>query len=468
MAQRHRRIMVGQRLSKLILSLLLSTVFVDEAVADPNRPTSSLPRAAAKPASTVATITANQSQIGATIPPNFVGFSVELQDVLADSIFTPGNTSLINLINIWLGPSGLLRIGGNSSDTSPAPALTQQIANDVSAFISNIGSGWQTIYGLDSVVKDTNTAMSHASFLLSSFPSANIAFQVGNEPEATFGTEQSWAPVFNSYFSALTATFPDLKFGGPDTILLSNVSWTNGTIPGASGVKYVTAHKYTLGCAPVSLTPAQVLADATVTSNPGVTLSEFGMICGGGQQGITDRLMAATYYLKLAQSAFAAGFNAILPHNVLTPFHWDDGTFRVAYYNQFVQQPDGGYAPAPMFYGMLLFQALEGLSSISTTTSNLDNLASVTAVLGSNGQAWILVVNGDTAQGITVEPQQTSSWSTAIVYLLSGTSCTDPSPVLNGSPIGEGGVWASSATILTNGETVFIPACGAALIEIAS
>jgi len=178
--------------------------------------------------------------------------------------------------------------------------------------------------------------------------------------------------------------------------------------------------------------------------------------------------MAATYYLKLAQSAFAAGFNAILPHNVLTPFQWGDGTFRVAYYNQFVQQPDGGYARAPMFYGMLLFQALEGLPSISTTTSNLDNLASVTAVLGSNGQAWILVVNGDTAQGITVKPQQTSSWSTAIVYLLSGTSCTDPSPVLNGFPIGEGGVWASSPTTLTNGETVSIPACGAAFIAITS
>jgi hypothetical protein len=210
-----------------------------------------------------------------------------------------------------------------------------------------------------------------------------------------------------------------------------------------------------------------VLADATVSSNPGAALSEFGIICGGGQQGITDVLLAATYYLKLAQSAFNAGFVGIWPHNVLTPFHWADGTFRVSYYNQFVKQPSGGYSPAPMFYGMLLFQGLAGLTSVSTTTSNLNSLATVTAVIGPNGNAAILVVNGDTAQAITVKPDQTKPWSYAWLYLLSGTNCTDPSPVLNGYAIGEGGVWSGSPLILTRGQTISIPACGAADIFIA-
>jgi hypothetical protein len=177
-------------------------------------------------------------------------------------------------------------------------------------------------------------------------------------------------------------------------------------------------------------------------------------------------LLAATYYLKLAQSAFKAGFTAILPHNVLTPFHWEDGSFRVSYYNQFVQQPDGGYSPAPMYYGMLLFQALEGQTSISTTTSNLDSLASVTATLGDNGNANILVVNGDTAKGITVKPQQTFAWSQAWYVVISGTSCLDPNPLFNGYQIGEGGTWAGSVSFLSKGQTVSIPACGAALIEI--
>jgi hypothetical protein len=456
-------------------------LFVGEAVAGSNLPTSALPpsmrpasHVAAAPstdpavtASTVATVTANQDDTGPIIPANFVGFSDETQDVIADTIFTPGNTSLINLLKL-LGPNGVWRIAGNASDTNPAPALTQQIANDAHAFITAVGPGWQTIYGLDSVVDDPNTAVTQAGYLLHAFPSANIAFQVGNEPEFTFGSEQSWVSVFNSYYSALTAAYSNmyLNFGGPDTGSLSNVSWIDATIPGASFVQYVTGHKYTLGCTPQSLTPAQVLADATVSSNPGVTVSEFGIICGGGQQGITDRFMAATYYLKLAQSAFSAGFSGILPHNVLTPYHWGDGTFRIAFYNQFLKRFNGGYAPKPMFYGMYLFARLEGQTSISTTTSNLDNLASVTATLGADGNADILVVNGDTEQGITVKPQQTHSWSTANFYRLAATSCTDPNPVLNGHLIGEGGVWTGSAKVLTNGEMVPIPACGAALIEI--
>ena len=469
MAQRRRNLIVSE-LASYTLTFML---FAGEALADPNlpplaRPATSVPSTdTAVTASTVATVTADQGKKGPTIPKNFVGFSVETQDVIGHTIFTPANTSLINLISYWLGQNGVWRIGGDSGDTNPVPALTQEIANDAGAFISAIGPGWRSIYGLDSLIDDTNIAVTQASYLVNAYHIKKIAFQVGNEPDLLFESEENWASIFNMYYAALVMAFPNINFGGPDTASLSNLPWIDATIPGASGVQYVTAHKYTLGCAPQpSLTAAQVLADATVASNPGVTLAEFGIICGGGQQGITDRLMAATYYLELAQSAFSAGFMGILPHNVLTPYHWEDGTFRVAYYNQFVQQSDGGYSPAPMFYGMLLFQALEGQRSIATTSSNLDQLASVTATLGPNGNANILIVNGDTLHRITLKPKQTHSWSTALVYLLSGNSCTDPNPVLNGYPIGEGGTWAGSAQVLISGQTISIPACGSALVEI--
>jgi hypothetical protein len=321
-------------MSKLSLYLFLFTLFMGCAVADPNL---SPPASGTRPvplvpstdptvtASTVATVTANQDSTGATIPSNFLGFSNETQDVIADTIFTPANTSLINLLKL-LGPNGVWRIGGNASDTNPAPALTQQIANDAQAFISAVGPGWQTIYGLDALNDDTNIAVTQASYLLKAFSTGNISFQVGNEPDLRFGSEQNWTSVFNSYYAAVTAVASNADFGGPDTSSLSDISWIDSTSPGRSGIEYVTGHKYTLGCGPLNLTPAEVIHDATVSSNPGITLSEFGIICGGGQQGITDRLMAATYYLKLAQSAFSSGFRGIFPHNVLTPYHWADGT----------------------------------------------------------------------------------------------------------------------------------------------
>jgi hypothetical protein len=179
-AQRHCRIINGKRLSTFVFCSGLSMLFVGEAVADPNLPPASRTRPvppapstdATITASTVATVTGNQRSTGATIPSNFVGFSDETQDVIADIIFTPTNTSLINLTRSWLGSNGVWRIGGLASDTSPAPDLTLQIASDAQAFISAVGSRWQTIYGLDSVISDANTAVTQASYLLNEFPSA--------------------------------------------------------------------------------------------------------------------------------------------------------------------------------------------------------------------------------------------------------------------------------------------------------
>jgi hypothetical protein len=413
-------------------------------------------------------ITANINSPGPTIPANFIGFSDEVSDVITDTIFTPGNASLIDLLKL-LGPNGIWRIGGADSDLNPPPALTQQIANDAVAFISALGAGWSTIYGLDALIQDSTIAVTQAGYLLKAFPRGSIAFQVGNEPDFYFThgiNEAGWINIFNSYYSALTTTYSGLQFGGPDTAGLSNIGWVDGTILGRSGFAYITAHKYTLPCAPTSVTDDQVMADATVPSDAGVTLTEFGILCDGGQMGVTDRLIAATYYLKLAQSAFAAGMQGILPHNVLTPSLWGDG-IHLAYYNQFVAQPDGGYAPAPMFYGMYLFAQLEGQTSISTIiSSSLDNRASVNATLGPNGNANILVVNVNTTHEIAVEPEQSQPWSTANVYVLSGKNCEDPNPLLNGYAIGQGGTWPGSAAILVRSQHVSIPACGAALIEI--
>jgi hypothetical protein len=178
-------------------------------------------------------------------------------------------------------------------------------------------------------------------------------------------------------------------------------------------------------------------------------------------------LVAATYYLRLAQSAIANGFTGFNPHNVLVPVVWGDGQgARVAYYNQVQQLPDGSWGPAPMFYGMWMWSQLVGQQTITVNADGLDPLATVTATNGPSGNAYILVVNGDTANEVDVKPNQTSPWSYANVYILSGNSCTDPAPTLNGYAIGGGGSWAGSPALIPNGGAVAIPACGAALIQV--
>ena len=79
-------------------------------------------------------VTAILEDTSSTIPSNFVGLSLETQDVIADTIYTESNTSLQNLVKL-LGSNGILRVGGTSQDTghqgNPTPALTQRIANDL-------------------------------------------------------------------------------------------------------------------------------------------------------------------------------------------------------------------------------------------------------------------------------------------------------------------------------------------------
>jgi hypothetical protein len=409
------------------------------------------------------------SPAGPVIPQNFVGFSGEVLD-FTGGIYSANNTSLIGLLRL-LGPNGVMRIGGGTEADVPPDPLTQDIANDAAGFLNELGSGWSLLYGLPDGVTDPDLAVQHAGYLLNALGQARVAFQIGNEPNLHYqDNEQAWLNVFNPYYQALTAAFGALNYGAPDTSQLLDLSWPNDTPLGEAGFQFLTTHKYwPNACNPLPQLPSvkSILDDAQVPSYPGWSITEFGIICDGGDPRITNRLIAATYYLKLAQSAASGGWAGIMPHNVIIPELWGDGLTRPAYYSQFALQPDGGYAPTPMFYGMYLFARMTGQQLITAQTPvDYSKAASIMATESPNGTANILVVNINPKRGFSVRPDQTAPWSRANYFLLSGTSCADPAPVLNLFPIGEGGVWGGSVASMNRGDTVFVPPCGAFLIEI--
>jgi hypothetical protein len=435
-----------------------------------------------------------------TVPSNFIGFSAEEYDVAYGQIYTPNNTSLISLLQ-WLGPNGVMRVGGGSSDDVPPDPITQVEISQLGGFVQALGSGWNIIYGLNAAANDPNLAVTQAGYLLNALPSNRVAFQVGNEPDLLYnsdsstsgvntrvssgavpgmGNEQAWLNVFNRYYQALTGAYGQLNYGAPDTSsTFGYLSWPNDTVLGYGGFQYLTVHKYTLpyGCnygqggVP---TVQSMFADANEPSNPGWSITEFGIICDGGLNGVTNWLIAATYYLELAQTTAAGGWAGIMPHNAVVPELWGDGLTRPSYYNQFVVQPDGGYAPQGMFYGMAMFARIVGQTTIGVqasvgqqTLQNFNSVAAITATANESGNANILVTNINPGmRGFNVKPDENASWTYANVLVLSGNNCADPEPVLNGQPIGEGGAWGGSLTSIGRGDTVFVGACGAALIEI--
>ena len=415
------------------------------------------------------TIKADPNNPGAMIPANFIGFSGEVEDFVG-GIYSASNTSLVGILQL-LGPNGVMRIGGGTEADVPPDPLTPQIANNAAGFLSALGPGWTLLYGLPDGVNDPGLAVQHAGFLLNAFGKGQVAFQFGNEPNLHYqDNEQAWLDVVSSYYSALTATYGALNYGAPDTSQLLDLNWPNDTPIGGGGFQFLTTHKYwPYACNPLPSFPSakSILDDAQVPSLPGWSLTEFGIICDGGDPRITNRLIAATYYLRLAQSAAAGGWVGIMPHNVVIPELWGDGKTRPAYYNQFIVQPDGGYAPTPMFYGMYLFAQIVGQQIIPVSTgADYGRVASITATLSPNSNANILVANINPRRGFYVKPDQTRPWSSANVFVLSGINCADPAPVLNGYPIGEGGSWGGSVATLNQGQSVFVPSCGATLIEI--
>lgn len=402
-----------------------------------------------------------------TVPVDFVGFSTELKDYSA-GIYSPSNQSLISLLRL-LGQNGVMRVGGSTADAVPPWPVSQQTADDAAAFLAALGPGWRLIYGLNGAVNDPNYAVTTAGYLINAF-GPKVAFQVWNEPNLNApGGEGGWLATFNAYHGAIEEQYGRVDGAGPDTSQLLDGLWPGDTDVGWSGFQYFTTHYYwPVSCAPLPTLPsAQTILDsAKLRTGIRWSLDEFGIICGGGDPTINGSLIAATYYLKLAQSALAGGWVHLMPHNVVVPETWDDGSTRPGYYNQFVLQPDGSYAPSPMFYGEYLFAKLLGRRMLSAAVQDYGHAAVVVATLNETGNAGVLVTNTNPAHAFRVRLGQSRSWSTAEVLVLSGSGCGDRKPLLGGAAIGAGGTWIGHWQQLVRGQTVTVPPCGAALVDI--
>ena len=424
--------------------------------------------------STPVNVTALLDDTSSTIPSNFVGLSLETQDIIADTIYTGSNASLQNLVKL-LGSNGILRVGGTSQDTghqgNPTPALTQRIVNDLAGFNSALGSGWSLIYGLDLGSNNPSEAVTQAGYIINAFGIKNVIFQIGNEPDNWY-SPSAYMSMWNDYYSSLSASYPSIIFAAPDAAeLISNTqNYTVSLTPGISGLNSLSTHFYGVGCNPVSISYAFYLANPasqswTATYAPGkLRLTESGGICAGGQLGYTNVLLQAAWYLNTAISMANDAWIGFNYHSVMTPYAPWGG--RISYYNPYTVQNDKGYSPTPVFYGMLLFSKIEGQKIVSTSISGGSSVRAIsTKRSGSN--ANILIVNNDTSYPLLAKPDQSNIWSTAKVYVInSSVGCVDTSPTLNGYVIGEGGSWAGSPAILNRGAAISIPPCGAAFVEI--
>ncbi len=439
---------------------------------------------------TAETVTANLSSTSITIPANFMGISEENNDLIAGNVSGASGVSYTSLVGM-LGTSGTLRIGGGTSDQLTPPALTQALANQVETNLTALGAGWSLIYGLNICADNISSTTTQAGYILNAVPNSNVSFQLGNEQPSGgcwTNTMANYISGWNSFYSSLTTSYPSMRFSGPDlfdgvnTGATSLQNYVSGLTPGESGLVLVTFHWYSgqtnenvaqlLGCTSKTNMDAGFVcsfppASLTNFAAGKIQITEMNTVSIGGQAGLSNRFMSATYVINAAINASALGYSGFNIHSGcgttggLCP---SEGSI----YNPFVLLPDGNWTPRPLFYGMYLFSQIEGQVTTAYTLSGTGTVGAATTV-GKNGNANILVVNNDVGKPVVITPAQSTSWSTATVLRLdpgSGAGCTDANPILGGGVIGESGAWSGAPYAISNGGTVTLQPCGAVLIEI--
>jgi SSS family solute:Na+ symporter len=188
---------------------------------------------------------------GRTLLQSFIGLSYELAQLTEPAFFSAQHKDLVALFR-RLSPSGILRIGGNTSEFSwfqaspetTAPRLhippgdlaqnwmphrlfaIQPAAIDALAGFLD-ATGWTAIYGLNFGNSTPERAASEAAYVQQKLGPRLAFFQIGNEPDfyqdANNGTRppgwgfDDYVREWIAFASAVSERVPEARFGGPDT-----------------------------------------------------------------------------------------------------------------------------------------------------------------------------------------------------------------------------------------------------------
>ena len=414
---------------------------------------------------------------GQRIPENFLGLSFETAGLLSGEIFSSTNQSLVSLIR-GLGPKGVIRIGGDSSDR---PALRKGLSWDrahieqLSGFLS--AAGWQLIYGLDLGSGKVEQAAAEAEIVAQVIGSNLLAFQFGNEPDlfhlnvrkSSYGVSD-YIAEWREFLTALKARIPDAPLAGPD--IANDTSWLGPFIAAfGSELVFLTCHYYSEGPASSPdvtmermLDSGGVLANiigavAARTAGSGlkVRMAETNSVYGGGKLGISDTLGAALWGIDVMFTLAHAGWLGINFHG--------GGSSR---YSPIAQASSGAFEPKPLYYAMLLF-AYAGRGSLVPIHQQGTSSLRAFAVRGTDGERRVVLVNKDLVQNVRFRITTTGKKAT-ILRLTAPSAESKTGITFGGASADPDSKWAprlaESMRLQSDRLSVELPASSAAVIQI--
>jgi hypothetical protein len=297
------------------------------------------------------------------VPLTYNGVSYELSQLTNPNFFAGTNKELVALLRL-LSPQGVLRLGGNSSEscwfkadasttapelrppTGPAAEnwmpkhlfeIEPEAIDHLSDFLS--ATGWTVIYGINLGNNSPERAAREAEYVAKKVGDGLLYFQIGNEPDFYHNANNGTRPAnwgfanyldeWTQFADAISKVVPQAQYGGPDVGASSD--WITKFIDGAakklgSRLAAVTGHYYAEGppddpkvtterllrTTPGLTKRTEAIVNAAAKNNLVYRMTEGNSCYRGGKPGMSDALASALWvgdYMLMMATAGCAGVN---------------------------------------------------------------------------------------------------------------------------------------------------------------
>ncbi len=456
---------------------------------------------------------------GNAIPADFTGLSYETSQLSDPEFFSPDNAELVGFVR-RLGRSGVLRVGGNSSEYahwSPEAAAqtdstereedqadvlqdalrvdlhrgpakhsktTPQAVRNLRGFID--ATGWKLIYGLNMGTGTAETAAAEADFVMRTMGDKLIAFQLCNEPDLFYRNTlrdagydfAQFAKEWQHFYEVIRQKVPQAPFAGPDTAF--NNEWL---VPFAKQFKdeaaFLSQHYYAEGPptdpsmtierllrpSPALAREFEGMAQTKQDSGLRFRLAETNSCYQGGKRGVSDTFASALWGADLMYQLATAGGVGINFHG--GGYGW---------YTPIAGTVRDGFTARPLYYGMLLFAEAGPGHLIDASLENQQDAPLLTAYglvndeEGATGALKAVVFNKHADRAVRLATEVLGGARMASVMRLGAPRLDDTQDVtLGADPVGASGFWNMARVdwmdVLNGTATIEMPAGSAALVS---
>jgi len=428
----------------------------------------------------LATVTVQTEPLGAQIPKDFAGFSLEVSTAgQGIGAFAPDGTKAASSSQMAeyalgtpaapneaffqfmhnLGP-GILRLGGNSQDNTcwdPAAAphpdrcKGQLNSGDFQLYSrAASASGWRLIVGLNLKQNSSRWALDEVTQAIAKDikPEQIIGLELGNEPDLFSrdgGRPEAYSPAdhvkdFLAYRSAFEENPIARKYAliGPATCCAWRKAGNLDTFldgVGASSLKLATVHSYLLTtCGGRKVSMEELLAPGLMTrfhdetqslvaaahkrSLP-IALAETNSASCGGMPGVSNAFAAALWGIDSLFSAAEAGFSGVNFH-----FSYRPGGSAYNPVDTYERLDNSGRQlyqniAEPLYYGMYLFaRSAAGEYLLPASTQTGSNIRSYATTACRSCSVNIVIINKDPAASGRVRVHVASRAGAAKLLLL--------------------------------------------------